>query len=433
MKRLIFVALFCPIVVAAFVRTPVVMGGGQTKSSRPVTFCKDVAPILQQHCTRCHHDGGIAPMPLQTFEDVRPWATAIREAILEHKMPPFHASGPQGYFVGDPRLSPDEVATITKWVATGSSKGRAADMPPIKVWKDDWTAGQPNIELSMPSPFSVKPDRKDDYAFFVLSHVFTEETWIRGVEVRPGNIQAVHHVNVYILPASQNNLPAGRVNDVFDPVTLGAQFYVAWEPGSSPMIYPEGVAALIPKGSRFGIQVHYAPTAVPLSDQTLVGVHLAEGMIVKRARTLYGGSKALEIPAGAEDHKVVDARSLPEDAVITGFTCHLHLRGKSFVVRLRYPDNRVETPFEVPRFDPNWQEVYQLARPIPAPKGTIAEYIATWDNTSKNKLNPDPTKLVRWGDRVEDEMMDGYLYYVSAQEKLNIEVSRGLAQAKKQS
>jgi len=431
MKRLIFVAILCPLAVAAFLPAASVQGDDRGRTSKNVTFCKDVAPILQQHCTRCHHDGGIAPMPLETYKDVRPWAAAIREAILEHKMPPFHASGPQGYFIGDPRLSPEEVATISKWVDANGPMGRASDMPAPRVWKDDWTAGKPNIELSMPSPFLVKPERKDDYAFFVLSHVFAEDTWIRGVEVKPGNVQAVHHVNVYILPASEANLPAGRVDDVFDPVKLGATFYVAWEPGCSPLIYPAGVAALIPKGSRLAMQVHYAPTAVPLTDQTLLGVHLADGVIEKQARTLYGGTKTLDIPPGAADHQVVEQRKVPEDAIITGFTCHLHLRGKSFQLRLHYPDNRVETAFEVPRFDPNWQEVYQLARPIKVPKGTVAEYVATWDNTSKNRLNPDPNKLVHWGDRVEDEMMDGYLYYLSEGEKLELQVKGGIASNKK--
>jgi hypothetical protein len=395
------------------------------KRRKPFTYCKEVAPILQKHCMECHHDGGIAPFSLETYQDARPWAVAIKEVVLQRRMPPFHATGPVGRYVGDPRLKADEISIISKWVDAGAPKGDPADMPKPKTWTSDWKSGKPDVTAGMQTPFTVKPDGKDDYAFFVLSHTFPADTWIKALEVRPGNRKAVHHVNVYILPPEVRDLGTGRVADVFDPVTLGAKFLVAWEPGCAPLTHTEGVATLIPKGSRFGIQIHYSPTTVPLEDRTQLGFHFAEGRIIKQARVLYGGTRTLEIPAGVPEHQVLDRRQFAEDAVITGFSCHLHVRGKSFVVRLRFPNNYEDIAFEVPKFDPNWQEVYVLANPIKVPKGTHVEFIATWDNSKQNPFNPDPTKVVKWGDRVEDEMMDGYVYYVTADEQLGLVVSKG--------
>jgi hypothetical protein len=364
-------------------------------------------------------------MPLVKYDEVRPWAKAIQEKVVERTMPPFHADGPIGRYVDDHRLTDEQIALISKWVESGSPEGRRADMPKQPIWKEDWQAGHPDVVLWMPKAFKIQPNNKDDYAFFILDYKFQNDTWIRGVEVRPGARRAVHHVNVYLVPPSLRTSSIGRVTDVFDPVRLGAEFFTAWEPGSSPFIRPANTGFLILKGTRIGIQMHYSPSEQTMTDRTSVGVHFSDGRIQKRARVLYGGTKQIDIQPGEDDHLIIDRRKFDEDSVIKAFTCHMHLRGKSFAVRFRYPDGRHEIAFNVPRYDANWQEVYVLAKSIVVPKGTIVEYIATFDNSAKNRLNPDPTQRVQWGDRVVDEMMDGYLYYVLANENLNVVVKKG--------
>jgi hypothetical protein len=103
----------------------------------------------------------------------------------------------------------------------------------------------------------------------------------------------------------------------------------------------------------------------------------------------------------------------------------MHLRGKSFVIRLYYPDGKDETVFEVPNYNFNWQRFYQLAKPIRVPAGTVAEFIAVYDNSSRNPYNPDPTQFVTFGERTADEMMAGVILYESPDEVLDIQVKNG--------
>ena len=425
MSRVAFLTVVFIVIVFYSSQHPFAAPSADEKPKGDVTFCKDIAPILQKHCQECHRTGGIAPMSLQTYAEVRPWAVGIREAVAERKMPPFHAAGPIGRFVEDPRLTEEEIATIVEWVAGGAPQGNDANLPPPRRWKSGWKGGSPDLVLAMPEVFKLHPNRSDDYAFFVLAYHFPEDTWIRGVEVMPGNKEAVHHANVYVIPPDVNGLPAGRVNQVFDPVTLGAKFMVAWEPGCSPLIQRQGIGTLIPKGSRFGIQMHYSPSDKELADQTSLGFFFADGHIDREARTLYGGTRTLEIPAGASKYQVRVERLLPDDALLNGFACHMHLRGKRFLIRLKRPGGQAEDIFEVPSYNPYWQGTYVLTDPVTVPKGTVVEYVATWDNSPLNPLNPDPKQIVRWGDRVDDEMMDGYVYYVLKNERLGINVRKG--------
>jgi hypothetical protein len=395
------------------------------KNKEAVTFTRDIAPILQSSCQECHHRGGIAPMPLVDYEQVRPWARAIKEQVLERSMPPFHAAGPLGRFVGDPRLTDEQIRKISLWVDSGSPKGNPADLPPPCVWKSDWKGGHPDLILTMANPYRVKSGRSDDYPLFVLDYVLPEDTWIKGIEVRPGNRTVVHHANVYIVPADLSVGPDGRMDDVFDPVTIGGKFLTAWKPGRAPLIWANPIGLMLPKGSRFAIQMHYAPSQQEALDQTSVGFYFSDGLIQKQSRILYGGTRQIEIPPGEANYQIVEKRTFSEDALVMAFTCHMHLRGKSFIVRFHYPDGRVETAFLVAKYSVNWQELYVLAEPMRAAKGTVVEYISTWDNSGTNRLNPDPTKVVRWGDRATDEMMDGYVSYVASGENLNIRVRNG--------
>jgi hypothetical protein len=395
------------------------------KGKNVLTFTKDIAPILQSSCQECHHKGGIGPMPLVDYGQVRPWARAIQERVLNRSMPPFHAAGPIGRFVGDPRLTDGQIKKISLWVDSGCPKGSPADLPPARVWKSGWQGGQPDLVLEMRKPFRVKSGGKDDFPLFVLDYVFAEDTWIRAIEVRPGNREIVHHASVYIVPTDLAVPPDGRIDNAPNTFTISGKFVTAWKPGRAPLILPDSIGVMFPKGSRFAIQMHYVPGLKDTFDQTSVGFYFADGLIQKHSRVLYGGTRQIEIPPGAATYQLVEKRTLSEDVLLTAFTCHMHLRGKSFTLRLHHPDGRVETAFHVPRYAVNWQEVYVLAEPINASKGTVVEYIATWDNSEKNRLNPDPAKVVRWGDRVTDEMMDGYLSYVTLGENLNIRVKNG--------
>jgi hypothetical protein len=396
----------------------------EKKLETKITFTKNIAPLFQQKCQSCHHKGGIAPMSLVNYEEVRPWARSIKEQVVKRTMPPFYAGGPIGYYHQDPRLSDEQIAMIVEWVDGNAPKGKSSDMPPSLSWPDGWKLGPPDLLLKMPSAYLVRSSERDNYQLFDTGFVFEEDTWIRAMEIRPGNKRVVHHASLYILPDNMKGGADGRIEHA-DFFIRGGQLFSHWVPGSDVRVHNEGYGALIRKGARFGIQIHYAPTSEAMSDQTSVGFYFANGVIRKQQRSLYGGTDRIEIPPGDSNYQIIQMRRFRTDAVIRAFTIHMHLRGKSFTIRFHHPDGRVETVFELPRFNFNWQRLYKLAKPIPIPKGTVAEYIAVWDNSDKNPFNPDPTKVVRFGEATSDEMMAGTIIYEDPNEDLNILVRNG--------
>ena len=202
-----------------------------------------------------------------------------------------------------------------------------------------------------------------------------------------------------------------------------------WVPGTNDVLLPEGTAVRIPKGMRFGIQIHYGPNEKETLDQTSVGLYFADGLVKKNLRVLFGDRKDLQIPPGDPSYSLTSTSTFNTDAVVRFFHVHMHLRGKAFAFRFTYPDGRAETVFEVPNYDFNWQRSYLLADPIRAPKGTKVEFIGTFDNSAKNRFNPDPAQTIRWGEKTTDEMMQGRLFYESADENLNLQVRKGRAVA----
>ncbi len=94
-----------------------------TALAAPVTFHKDVEPILQKNCQECHRPGEIAPMSLLTYQQVRPYAKAIKADVLQKKMPPWPADPHYAKFANDRSLTPAEIETLSKWVDTGAKEG----------------------------------------------------------------------------------------------------------------------------------------------------------------------------------------------------------------------------------------------------------------------------------------------------------------------
>ncbi len=390
-----------------------------------VTFTKHVAPILQKRCEECHHAGGAAPMALVTYEQTRPWAKAIKEKVASRQMPPFHATGAVGRYLDDPRLTDAEIATLTQWVEGGAAKGNAKDAPAPLAWKNEWKLGQPDLVLKVKQAYTLPAKSKDKYVFFVFDHVFAEDTWVSSIVTRPGNPKAVHHANTHLVPPSVTAPAEGYFGPDFQPGKNGTVMISGWVPGTNDVLLPAGTAVKIPKGMRFGIQIHYGPTETELTDATSLGIYLADGTINKNLRMMFGDRKDLAIPPGEANYSLTSKSTFATDGLIRFFHVHMHLRGKSYAFRFTYPDGRVETVFDVPNYDFNWQRSYILKEPLRVTKGTQVEFIGAYDNSAKNKFNPDATQTVRWGEFTNDEMMQGRIFWESVDEQLNLKVKKG--------
>jgi len=424
MRKLSLSALVALIVVLVPDRI-FVTGSGGGATAEKVTFTRQIAPLFQKRCEECHRPGGVAPMSFVTYEQVRPWARSIREKVVTRAMPPFHATGAPGRYHDDPRLTDQEIALITRWVDGGAPRGNPKDMPKPRQLRGEWANGEPDLILKVRQPYTLKRSGEDQYAFFVFDHVFGEETWIRSIVTRPGNAKVVHHANTHVVPPLFKVPETGFIEGDFEPGARGTVMIAGWVPGTNDVMLPEGTAVRIPKGMRFGIQIHYAPSEQETIDQTALGIYLADGQIDKSLRMLAGDRRDLQIPPGDPSFSLAARRTFDTDGLIRFFHVHMHLRGKAYAFRFTYPDGRVETPFEVPNYDFNWQRSYFLTEPLRVPKGTQVEFIGTYDNSPKNRFNPDSKATVRWGEKTTDEMMQGRIFWESETEKLNLTVRKG--------
>ncbi|MBI4476331.1 MAG: cytochrome c [Acidobacteria bacterium] len=371
---------------------------GVTVASVP-TYTKEIAPILNRRCVECHRAGMFAPMALTSYDEVRPWARAIKHQVTTREMPPWSADPRYGEFENDPRLTEQEIATIAAWADQGAPRGDAKDLPPPPVFPDGWTIGTPDVVFTMAEEFTIPASDEVPYQYFRIPTNFTEDKWVTAYEVRPGNRAVVHHVIASAQPGGNNP------RDERTPGRVGLGGLTPNKPG---VVLPRGVARRVPAGADIIFQVHYTANGVEQKDRTSIGLMFAKEPPVK---TSGGGSImqfAFVIPPGADNHEVRGSRTLTEDTWLTDMMPHMHIRGKDMTYTAYYPDGRSEILLSVPKYNFNWQITYRLKQPKLLPKGTRLEVVAHFDNSRNNPFNPDPTQTVRWGDQTWEEMMIGF-------------------------
>jgi hypothetical protein len=395
----------------------------------PVTFTKDVAPILYKNCVSCHRDGEMAPMSLMTYKDARPWAKSIRKNVSERVMPPWHADPAHGRFSNARGLSQTDIDTIVAWVDQGAPQGKESDLPPAPTYPDGWDIGVPDAVFEMTEEFAVPADGIVEYQYFTVQPNFTEDKWIQAAEIRAGNRELVHHVIVFVdepggspsrapgiqmIPSSApaassaaaTPAPAGTPRRA--PARQLGRLLVGQAPGARPAVFPLGSAKRIKAGSTLTFQMHYTPNGTAGKDRTRVGLIFAKQPPASEIRTVGVMNTRFVIPAGDANHQVLSKAEFTEDAKIWSFFPHMHVRGKSFEYRVVRPDGTSQILLSVPKYDFNWQGEYVLAEPVTVPKGTRLECTAFFDNSKANIANPDATKDVRWGDQTWEEMMIGW-------------------------
>ena len=186
-----------------------------TANPAAVTFAKDVAPILQQHCQECHRPGEAAPFSLLTYEQVRPWAKAIRQAVLTRKMPPWFASPHYGKFSNDRSLPEKDAGIIVAWVNGGAPQGDPKDMPPPRKFVEGWSIPKPDVVFELPKPFPIPATGTVEYQKIIVPSGFTEDKWVQFAEARPDQRAQVHHMIVFIREPGSHWLQGEKVGRVF--------------------------------------------------------------------------------------------------------------------------------------------------------------------------------------------------------------------------
>ena len=390
-----------------------------SKSAAAPVFYRDVLPILQNHCQSCHRAGQSAPMALQTYQQVRLWAKQITAAVEARKMPPWFADPKIGKFANDPSLSEQEIATISAWSRAGAPAGERKDRPALLKWTQGWNVPPPDAVVTMPKPMVIPAQGEIEYTYEIVPTHFTADRWVRMAEVRPSSPAHVHHAVVYIRPPDSTwlrNAPVGRpfaasslqtAEERSDAHETTSDLLLVYAPGSSPDEWPNGMAKFVPAGSDLVFQMHYTTDGHAATDATSVGLVFSQTKPKLRVTTLQLNNHALLIPPGAEDFRVEVQGTLPNDATLLSLFPHMHLRGKRFEYDIVHDDGSVEPLLRV-NYHFHWQLSYKLAEPRALKAGTRLRAVAWYDNSKNNPHNPDPGKLVVWGDQTSDEMMVGF-------------------------
>ncbi len=397
----------------------------------PVTFSKHVAPILQKSCQECHRPGEAAPMSLLTYQEVRPWAKAVREAVLMKRMPPWFADPHHGRWSNDRSLPQSDIDTLVAWADGGAREGNPRDLPPPRKFVEGWNIGQPDVVFEMPAEFQVAATGTIDYQYIVVPMGLTEDKWVQRAEVRPGNRAVVHHVIGFIrepgskwLQDAQPGVPFAPRRRYQDPQRGNAdpqqrqndgeggrgagQLLVGFAPGMQPQVLPAGHAILVKAGSDLVFQMHYTANGKPALDRTKIGLMFAREPVTRRVLVAPASNNKFVIPPGAANHRVDSEITVQGDATLIALMPHMHLRGKSFEYRLVRPGGEPEVMLRVPKYNFNWQLFYYFDKPVQLAKGAKIECTGHFDNSANNPDNPDPAAEVRWGDQSWEEMMIGW-------------------------
>jgi hypothetical protein len=442
--------------------------GLEIDQAASVTFTKDVAPIIFNKCANCHRPGEVAPMPLTSYQEVRPWSRAVREEVIERTMPPWYADPHTTTlkFSNDRRLSQKEIDTIVAWVDGGAVKGDEKDLPPMPKYAPGWTFGEPDLIIEMPVDFEVPAEGELPMQNFYVPVPFNEERWVEKVELRPGNPAVVHHsiANVIRLPegtkivngkAIKEGAPSPQLNSQSardtgalseggarevvlsqDSFTRAGAFkLVGQAPGKGFERHHTGTAKRILPGMYVQFNMHYQPSGRVEKDRSRLGLWFAKKPVVYEVLTkgvtdtIFIGGKELSetrivngkevkargrlpnIPPNVDNWEITGEVKIKEAITLYAFAPHMHLRGKDVKYTLIWPDGRQQVLLNVPKFDFNWQLHYELAEPLRVPAGSRIVAVAHYDNSIKNRYNPAPHKEVYWSEQSWDEMFIPWFEY----------------------
>ena len=414
----------------------VVLSASAASAAEPTTtptFTKDIAPIFQAKCESCHRPDSIAPMSLVTWEQTRPYATAIKNRVETHQMPPWHIDKTVGIqkYKNDRSLSDAQIDTIVRWVAAGSPKGDMKDMPAPVKWPDEqgWNFaaqfGQKEPDLVIKStPYLQKAGAQDAWWKPLVDTGLTEAKWVRAIEIRPSTVKGrkITHHAIASLQQDERLAPAAvRVlddtNTGTDPNTgadrsQSAGTFMEWAVGKQGEIMRPNSGKLMLPGSKIRWDIHYSNGGEDITDQVELGIYFypkGQEPKFRQQLSLYGAG-GIDIAPG-EVKVTVGLHVMPRAGRVESFQPHMHLRGKAMMMEAILPNGQTQVLSYVNDFNFNWHNSYVYADDVAPllPKGTILRVTAWHDNTQNKRSNPDPTQWVGYGDRTVDEMAHAWV------------------------
>lgn len=389
-----------------------VLFAARAQPAPSVTFSTDIARIVHQRCSYCHHDGQSAPFNLLTYQDVRKRADTILKALESGAMPPWLAEPGYGEFSNDRRLPDDEKLLLVNWLKAGAPEGDPTRAPPPPTWSSGWLEGPPDLIVKMDKPFELGPDGADVYRHFVIPVSLPADRFVRAVQFAPGNPRIVHHAFIRVddeglarkLDGADGSPGIDRM--VSTARMPGGQF-LTWNPGSRPAVAPKGLAWRLRKNSDLVVETHLNRTGKPETLQASIGFYFTDEPPTNSCFTFKLGSFALDFPAGATNELVRDSMVLPVDVDLLAIYPHAHFLAKEMKGWAILPNGEKQWLIWIKQWDFNWQGDYRFKTPVNLPKGTALQIEYSYDNSTNNPANPHhPPRRVVYGDKSNDEMCE---------------------------
>jgi mono/diheme cytochrome c family protein len=399
-----------------------VMPGDPLPPAGQITYADHAAAIINENCVSCHRPGEVAPFSLVGYENARKWHRMIAWTTEERLMPPWPAEPGYGKFRGELALSDREIEVLKRWAEAGAPMGEEANLPPEPEFGDStWAMGEPDMLLRVPYQHEIAADGRDEYWHFILQPEIDEPVVVKAMDVHPGNKRVVHHVIGFIdsTGASLNNVP-DRENGPLAYERFGGPGFIpsnslgGWAPGMRPQAFPEGAGIVVNPGDRLVLQVHYTKTGRPETDQTEVGLYLADPdeEITDELRVAWLAHLGLRIPAGEPEVEVERTFNVPAGFKVFAVMPHMHLLGQHMEAAVETEGGETIPLVRVPDWSFKWQFAYVFEEPIVLDEPGQIRLKAVYDNSAGNPDNPhDPPREVRWGENTTDEMMLLVVFY----------------------
>ena len=386
----------------------------------PVTFNRQIAPVLYKNCSVCHHPGGAGPFSLLTYADARRWAPQIVRVTQSRFMPPWLPEPGYGDFADQRRLSSGEIALIRQWVTAGMPEGNPDEAPVAPSYSSTWLLGTPDLILSVQKPFQVPASGNDVFRNFILPYPLQQTHYIRALQILPGTPRVVHHANILIdrtaslrhtHPNTWQQGIAGMElmvdsGDTFDPDS----HFLFWKPDSPALIEPSGMPWRLDPGNDLILNMHLKPTGKPEIAKAQIGLYFTDKPPTQHPMLLeLEDDSAIDIPPGDRNFTVQDHMTLPIAVKVLGVYPHAHYLGKDLQGYATLPNGRKMWLIWIRNWDIDRQSVYSYRHPLLLPKGTVLHMRYTYDNSASNIHNPNsPPLRVKGGNRSTDEM--GHLW-----------------------
>ncbi len=407
---------------------------GQPAPPSPgVTFNRDIAPLLYQHCVSCHRPDGPAPFSLVTFDDVRRRAALIATVTAERYMPPWKPEPGFGRFAGARRLDDAQIALFAHWLAAGTPEGAPADRPAAPSFTPGWQLGRPDLVVALPA-YTLRAEGLDVFRNFVIPIPVAAQRYVRGIEFQPGT-PAVHHANIRLdYSAASRALDDADSGPGYEGLILHSADYpdghfLGWTPGQFAPLAPKGLSWRLNPGADFVVQLHMRPTGKPEAIAPRIGLYFTDDAPAQLPVMLRLGRQNLDIPAGDAHHPSRDSYILPVDARVEAVQPHSHYRARDVRAIAELPDGTTRPVIHIATWDFAWQDVYRVAEPFWLPAGTRISSEYVFDNSAANPRNPEqpPTRAV-WGFKSSDEMADIWIQVVTRtdadRERLRADIGR---------